>query len=88
MLEKMEDLTKEHEEIFYKLQNYETIKEREIEAIIEQKNKEKDILSEELSEKEKEIFELNEFVQQLKQQITNLQQNANKNEDKVNNSMS
>ena len=84
----MEDLTKEHEEIFQKLQNYEAIKEREIEAIIEQKNKEKDMLSEELSEKEKEIFELNEFVQQLKQQITNLQQNVNKNEDKVNTSMS
>ena len=55
--------------------------------IVEEKNKEKDMLVEALSEKEKEIADLNGYLDQLKKQITNLEQRLNKNEDRVNSSI-
>ena len=45
------------------------------------------MLADELAVKEKEIVDLNDYVEQLKKQITNLEHRLNKNEDKVNSSI-
>ena len=55
--------------------------------IVEEKNKEKDMLVDELAEKDKQIVDLNDYTEQLKKQIGNLEQKLNINEDKVNSSI-
>jgi hypothetical protein len=54
------------------MENYEIKKEREIEVIEEEKIKLKECYEEYLSEKEKEIHDLNDFIAQLKTKITEL----------------
>jgi chromosome segregation ATPase len=66
MIEKIEYLSREYVEINEKLEH--------CEAMVEDRNKEKQLLSEELAEKDKEIVDLRDYVEELKETVNKLEQ--------------